>query len=400
MLRHLLKLVWKRKGRNLMLSLEILLAFLIVFTISAVGMRYYQLYRMPLGFAHDDVWAVRMLPPNGARGAFADDIYPALQRGLRELPEVESVGFANTSPFRHAGMHADFKVPATGRILNTAVLETTDEFFGILGMQAASGRFFHSTDNAAEPRAVVVNRRFARDMFGTEDVVGRQFDASERSSQAREMMVITGLVDDFRKTGELEAPHPVAIMRHVDGAANGYMEVILLKVAPGTPRAFEEKLQRRLTAIRNDWGYEIEPLAAARTASMNEVLTPLVIAAMIAAFLLPMVAAGLFGVLWQNTTRRIPEMGLRRAVGANAGDIYRQIVCEQLLLSSGAMLAGLLLLVQLPITGALGDSLNWSVFVAAAALAMAVIYLLSLLCALQPGWRASRLSPTQALHYE
>jgi hypothetical protein len=47
-----------------------------------------------------------------------------------------------------------------------------------------------------------------------------------------------------------------------------------------------------------------------------------------------MVAFGLFGVLWQNTTQRIPEIGLRRAVGASAADIYRQIVAEQLLLSS------------------------------------------------------------------
>jgi len=61
---------------------------------------------------------------------------------------------------------------------------------------------------------------------------------------------------------------------------------------------------------------------------------------------------------------------------------------------------GLVLLVQLPITGALGDSLNWLVFLGAAGLSMGVIYLLSLLCSLYPGWRASRLSPTEALHYE
>jgi putative ABC transport system permease protein len=61
---------------------------------------------------------------------------------------------------------------------------------------------------------------------------------------------------------------------------------------------------------------------------------------------------------------------------------------------------GLALLVQLPLTQVLGESLNWSVFALAAGLSMAVIYLLSLLCALYPGWRASRLSPTEALHYE
>lgn len=64
------------------------------------------------------------------------------------------------------------------------------------------------------------------------------------------------------------------------------------------------------------------------------------------------------------------------------------------------MAVALLLLVQLPITGALGASIDWRVFATAAALSMTVIYLISLLCALYPGWRASRLSPTEALHYE
>jgi hypothetical protein len=61
MLRHLLKLTWKRKSRNLMLSLEILLAFAIVFGIAAFGLRYWQLYRMPIGFDGADTWSVKMV---------------------------------------------------------------------------------------------------------------------------------------------------------------------------------------------------------------------------------------------------------------------------------------------------------------------------------------------------
>jgi len=129
-------------------------------------------------------------------------------------------------------------------------------------------------------------------------------------------------------------------------------------------------------------------------------MVPLVVVGIVAAFMLVMVAFGLFGALWQNTTQRIPEIGLRRAIGASAGQVYRQIVLEQFLLSSGAVVLGLALLVQLPLTRALGESLDWSVFAAAAGLSMATIYLLSLLCALYPGWRASRLSPTEALHHE
>jgi putative ABC transport system permease protein len=396
---HLLKLAWKRKGRHAMLSVEIMLAFIIVFAVAAGAVRLRQLYQTPLGYQHQDVWTVRMIAPTEVAGTFTEAVYDQFRRSLAAMPQVQSVAFANTSPFRHSGMRSDMRSEIDGRALRTDVLEVSDDFFSILGMHTVSGRFFDQRDLARDPQPVVVNRRFAHAMFGTDAVIGKRFDASERDSKAPEMMMITGVVDEFRKTGELEASRPVAITRP-STQDSGHMQIILLKMIPGTPRAFEEQLNRRLTSIRNDWTYEVEPLAAARTSAMADVLAPLMMGAVIAAFLLAMVAVGLFGVLWQNTTRRIPEMGLRRAVGASRGDIYRQIIGEQLLLSSGAILAGLLLMLQLPITGVLGESLNWGVFAGAAALATAAIYLLSLLCALHPGWRASRLSPTQALHCE
>ena len=188
--------------------------------------------------------------------------------------------------------------------------------------------------------------------------------------------------------------------RFAPQAGESRVRTILLKTAPGTPRAFEARLNRQLKLVRNDWSYTISPLASMRASQMKELLIPLAVLGVIAAFMLAMVAFGLFGVLWQNTAYRIPEIGLRRAIGARAGDIYRQIIAEQLLLSSIAIVAGMVLLVQLPLTGALGQMMNWSVFLGAAGLSMAVIYLLSLLCSLYPGWRASRLSPAEALHHE
>ena len=174
----------------------------------------------------------------------------------------------------------------------------------------------------------------------------------------------------------------------------------MLKLRPGTPRTFETRLNARLKQVRGDWNYIVTPLPDGRKSMLGTQMIPLTILSVIAAFLLVMVAFGLFGVLWQNTTQRIPEIGLRRALGASAGDIYRQIIAEQMLLSSGAMAVALLLLVQLPLTGVFGENLDWTVFFMASALSAGVIYLLSLLCSLYPGWRAARLSPTQALHYE
>jgi putative ABC transport system permease protein len=213
-------------------------------------------------------------------------------------------------------------------------------------------------------------------------------------------MRITGVFDTFRSWGEFAAPTNFVFSRLSSSSPSRGAHNILLKLKPGTGRIFETKLNQQLKLLRNDWGYQISPLSDMRRDMLRASTTPLIVLAVIAAFLLIMVGFGLFGVLWQNTTRRIPEIGLRRAAGATAGNIYRQIISEQLLITSLAVSLGLILLVQLPITGVFGDSLNWPLFGATTAITAGIMALVSVLCALYPAWRASRLSPTEALHYE
>ena len=397
MFRHLLKLIWKRKGRNLMLSLEILIAFVIVFAIAAFSLRSYQLYQLPTGFDSDDVWAVSIGNAGTWGSALPAGSYDRLKQGVLAVPGARQVAFVSSSPYEDSNFSTSFTLE-NGRKVRTEIVHASDDFLALLKIKVIQGRAFGPVDDGAAAAPVVINRRLAMDMFGSTDVIGKQFDASKRGSKG-DLRRVVGVIEDYRKKGELDTPQNVTIMRHAREAEED-PRAILIKMAPNTPRAFEETLSRQLKLINNQWSYQIEPLAAARTSAMKSRMTPLIILSIVAAFLLLMVAFGLFGVLWQNTTRRVPEIGLRRAIGANAGDIYRQIIAEQFLLSSVAMLVALLLLVQLPLTGALGEMLNWTVFLSASAVSMAAIYLLSLLCSVYPGWRASRLSPTEALHYE
>lgn len=401
MLRHLLKLIWKRKTRNLMLSLEILLAFVIVFAVAAFATRNLQLYRLPVGYQVEQLWSARILA-DGTRGAdVGPALYDSLQRALRELPEVEAVAFASHSPLSDSTMRTSVRLPASGRTLQVDMVEVNDDFFALAGMQLQAGRWFSAADDGAAQLPAIVNRRMAEALFPGQDALGKVYtEAHGDAEQAGPSYRITGIVDDYRSKGALMTPPNVMLVRFAPLSKRHGLRSVMLRVKPGTGRDFEQRLHRQLKAIRNDWGYDIAPLTEMRAALLREQTIPLIILAVIGAFMLVMVAFGLFGVLWQNTTRRIPEIGLRRAVGASGAQIYRQIVGEQLLISSAAMLVALALLVQLPLTGALGASLSWPVFGVATAGSMAVIYLLSLLCALYPGWRASRLSPTEALHYE
>ena len=398
MLRHLLKLTWKRKSRNLMLSLEILLAFAIVFAIAAFGLHNWQLYRMPLGFQARDVWSVTLKTGDSHGGTQA--MFDTFRRSLLELPEVRDVAIASFQPYSRSTTSSAMQAPG-GPMLQTDQLEASDTFAAVLGLDLVAGRWFGPIDDGAGSEPVVLNRSMAAALFPGKDAIGQVFVEKEKGAKRHKVI---GVVSDYRAKGELGTPRNFMFERFVTGGAateaNRHAGSLLLRLRPGVARGFESRLHQRLNAIRNDWTYDITPLSDMRASMLKTDLVPLVVMAIIGAFMLLMVAFGLFGALWQNTTQRIPEIGLRRALGARTRDIYGQIIAEQLLLSSVAIVAALVLLVQLPLTGALGASLDWGVFAGAAGLSMVVIYLLSLLCSLYPGWRASRLSPTQALHHE
>ena len=399
MLRHLMKLIWKRKSRNLMLSLEILLAFVVIFAISAVSVRFYQLDQLPVGIEYKNVWAINIETAGDTEIKSVPGIYQNFKRDLQSMPQVETVAFSYFSPYTDSDWSSSFSMPGSGKEIRSNLLEVSDDFFAVSKMMLLEGHWFSEADNSPAAIPVVINQRLAAELFPGKSSIGQVFNRDEKNPQNLPYKV-TGVIDDYRNKGEFMNPVNFTFTRFSDQSPLHDLHTILLKVRPGTERNFEAELNRRLKLIRNDWSYQIGTMDDTRDTQMRRQLTPLIVLAIVAAFLLLMVSFGLFGVLWQNLTQRIPEIGLRRAVGAGAGDIYRQIIGEQLLLSSLAMVAALILLVQLPITGTFSTFLNWKVFLSASALSMAAIYLISLLCALYPGWQASRLSPTEALHYE
>jgi putative ABC transport system permease protein len=173
--------------------------------------------------------------------------------------------------------------------------------------------------------------------------------------------------------------------------------VLTLRVKPGTPADVEEKLVRTLQNVAPDWTFDVRSVASRREEAIRKALAPIALVTILAVFLLLMVALGLTGVVWQSVTTRIQEFGLRRAKGATAGHIRRQVIMELVLLTSLAVILGAVIVVQIPGLAPLAPP---SVRVGSVAAAVVVIYLLTLLCAWYPSRLATRIQPADALHYE
>lgn len=404
MTRHLLKLVWHRKRASALLITEIFFSFLVVFAVATLGLFFLGNYRLPLGFEWRDVWSVQVDMNKESNDTFDPkevDAFARLQQEARATPGVIAVGASMDGPFSFQTFADSFEID--GRRIETEFDEVNETLASVLGLHLVAGRWFQAEDAALPYQPVVVNAKLAREAFGGADPIGkrlREAVAAEGTRPAQREMRLIGVVDAYRSGGELARPKNFAFHYKPTGDRSVRPHAyLLLKVPPGTTRDLEERLVRRLQAVAPDYSFEVQPLANARELNNRFRMAPLIVGGIIAFFLLLMVGLGLLGVLWQNVLRRTRELGLRRAVGAARAAIHRQVVAEQLLITTLGVLLGLFLVAQLSYLGAIGF-LGPGVFLSGLAVAVVALYALAGLCALYPSLLAGRVPPAEALRYE
>jgi putative ABC transport system permease protein len=174
---------------------------------------------------------------------------------------------------------------------------------------------------------------------------------------------------------------------------------LTLLLKPGVTMQYEDELLGVLEGVAPQWNFVISPWAKLRAAHIREYTAPLLLGGIVAMFLLVLVGCGMLGVLWQNVIRRMPEMGLRRAVGATAAAVRLQVVLELLAMACLALLAGFVIVVQLPLLG-MWQILDWGLFIRALITSTLVLLAACALFALYPSYQATRRDPVDALRYE
>jgi putative ABC transport system permease protein len=399
MIRHLLKLTWNRKRANALILVEIFFSFLVVFAVSLQAVYLWTNARRPLGFDVDGVWHVTMDVDQATNDVHTRRQVETFARVLEEaerLEGVERAAGALTVPYsdesRTEGLVGD---PDRPRV-SVEIDEVTDAFAEVVGVELVAGRWFEPADDAFDWMPVVLDLEAARALFGDANPVGRWLQQGPDRPRRR----VVGVVSDFRQHGELSGPQPYMFERvEVAEPRHRPPRNLVLKMVPGSTADYEEAVLERLRAVAPEWTFAVKPLSVLRGTNLRLRLIPLGAVAMIAGFLMVMVALGLMGVLWQNVVQRTREIGLRRASGATRGDVHRQVLAELLLVTTMAVGLGTLLVVQLPIL-ALFESLSTEVFVAGLLASLGLVYLLAAACALYPSWMAGRVHPAEALRWE
>jgi putative ABC transport system permease protein len=390
MIRHLFKMIWNRKKSNFLLISEIFFSFLVLFAVLSLLVYYLNNYAKPLGFSPDNVWLLTVKPKADSVQANRELLRQVMRR-TRSFQEVEEAALAsNNVPFAFTIHNSNISY-ANGPDVMTHFFNGEDEFKEVLGLRLKEGRWFGPQDNASRLRPVVINQELKQKLFGEESAIGKTLG---KDSSA---MTVIGVLDYYRPYGEFNAEEPALFKRINLQAEKGEMyNSILIKVKPGTGVAFEERMVKELSGITKDWTTEVVTLEKMQAKKAKVTLIPMIALAVVCGFLIFNVALGLFGVLWYTINRRNGEIGLRRAVGADAGQIYRQFIGEVLVLATFGILLGLVFAVQFPLLQVF--QVEPGVYFTALVLAGVIIYLLAVGCAFYPSRQAAGIEPAVALH--
>jgi predicted permease len=388
--------------RDVLLGLQVALCALLV-TCALVGLRgMNRQLHAPMGFQPE---GVVLAETEMKMASYSDESsFPVQKRMIEEasqIPGVTAVGTIDEIPLSTGGSSTPVWREGTQdfRVSNSI---TTAHFFtispGLLqaaGTRLVAGRDFTWHDDNTTSHVTLVNETFARTVFGNvHTAVGRRFAEPGRTATIYE---VVGVVEDGKYDSLTEDPQPAMFWPLAQNNENDTTLVVRSNRPPAEITAalqpMLEKLDPSLPVTLQSW-----PDALALVLFPARVAT---VALGILGVLAGMLAAtGIFGMASYAVARRLREMGIRVALGAQRMQVLRAALGRTVLLLGIGSVAGLVL-------GALGTRVLASIVYQATvydpvvlAGAIAAMVLIGTMAAAVPARRAVSVEPAILLRDE
>lgn len=398
---------------GLLVVVQMALALLLVAGAGLLVRTLRNLERVDLGFTAGNLLLFRLDPAlNGYEGTRAVSLYAQLLDRLRAAPGVAAATMAShklisNSASTGTALRPEETPPPIGtpegrafqRAHQAWFLIVDERFFTTMGVPLLRGRTFEPADESGGP-AAVINRSLARQLFGTEDAVGRQLRMGSFRRTDGPPMHVVGVVEDARYASVRDAKPPTlyAYYRQRPDMKNAPTFYVRTAAPPSAIASAVREIVHEADPRMPVFGVMTQTDQIATSLRQERLFAEL--ATLLGAVAVLLAAIGLYGLLAYGVARRTPEIGLRMALGAPRGRVQWMILRESLVLAG----AGLALGVPMAVAGthvlqsmlfglASGDPAT----VGVAALSM---LLLAIAAGYVPARRASRVDPLVALRAE
>jgi predicted permease len=313
----------------------------------------YQLSRVDPGFRTSGTVTAEISLDAGAckEKGRCGSFFQTLLTNAQSITGVESLALVNALPLsgldnnyvydaeNHPRDARQGAMLATGRVVSPG-------YFDVLGLRLVRGRLLDAEDASGATRAAVVNERMAQRLWPNHDPIGKHLlDVDDAPApavwDAGKASIIVGVVRNTH-TGSLAGSFDDEVYLPMTPAREKPDMYILLRTH-ATPTATAKGLRRAVADIDSQ-----VPVTRVRTLDevvAGSVAAPRALAVLLLAFgslAVVIGAIGVYSLISYVVSWRVPEIGLRLALGAQRWQIEMAVVRQSLFIAAGGCLAGVL----------------------------------------------------------
>jgi predicted permease len=327
----------------------------------------------------------------------------------RSVPGVQSIATVDTVPLREGNNQIGYRTTPDAQPENQQPLvlasSVSPDYLKVMGIPLHQGRFFDEHDHMGNEPVVVIDDVMAQEAFHGQEPLGKHLWIGLGIDPLRVVGVVGhvrywGPAGDDQARVRAQLYYPFAQVP--DPLLRRWSELMSIAVRTSTePLSVIEPLRRAVRGATGDQVlYEVQTMDRLASATLARQRFLLLLFSVFASLALVLACIGIYGVLAYLTSQRVPEIGVRIALGATARDVVGLVMRQSFGMISlgvgvgvaGAWAAGRLLM-RLVEGMQSTEPLSFAMMIP-------VLVIAALFASFVPARRASRVDPVKALRQE
>jgi putative ABC transport system permease protein len=307
------------------------------------------LQRIEPGFVRENVLVATIALPRSAQDDSVRQIktFRQLDAAAASLPGVEQTGVGATAPLSRAltrqppvafelrGMPGSSDLPSG----SVRVVGVSTNYFDVLGIEQLRGRVFGSGDLTESAHVAVVNTEFVEEHLGKSDALGKRVSLGQGPERAE--YEIVGVVKSVVEVAGLRTESPPLVYVPFAQRPSSTLELVVrgsqaMAIAPSLRRAIAEVDASVVVTQLESMDQRLATSMWYGRLLMVQMLALAAVATLLAAI-------GIYGVISYSTRLRVPEFGVRLALGAAPSDLLKLVLGQTARIALIGSCLGLLL---------------------------------------------------------